>query len=98
MSSFIELRERSALIARQFRQCRDVEAGLAMVPVIEATVGLAHDFSPSEQLELATLVKALMACQERRDWPITCSGSGLIFCSVFSWLGKMAAESVFSSR
>ena len=50
MSSFIELRERSALIARQFRQCRDVEAGLAMVPVIEATVGLAHDFFPSEQL------------------------------------------------
>lgn len=68
MSSFIELRERSSLIARQFRQCRDVEAGLAMVPVIETTVGLAHDFSPSEQLELATLVKALMACQERQDW------------------------------
>lgn len=31
-------------------------------------IKLAQDIQPAEQRELAQLVKALMSCQERRDW------------------------------
>lgn len=62
------LRERSQQTAAQFQLCHDIEGGLALVGLVEAMVALSARFTSAEQLELARLVKAILACQERQDW------------------------------
>ena len=62
------LRELSQQTAAQFQLCHDIEGGLALVGLVEAMVALSARFTSAEQLELARLVKAILACQERQDW------------------------------
>ncbi len=62
------LRERSQQTAAQFQLCHDIEGVLALVGLVEAMVDLSARFTPAEQVELARLVKAILACQERQDW------------------------------
>ena len=62
------LRELSQQTAAQFQLCHDIEGVLALVGLVEAMVALSARFTPAEQVELARLVKAILACQERQDW------------------------------
>jgi hypothetical protein len=68
MNELIALQTSAKRIGRLFRQCHDVEAGLELVTFIEKLVSHASVFTPAEQAELATLVKAMMVCQEHQDW------------------------------
>ena len=62
------LRELSQQTAAQFQLCHEIEGVLALVGLVESMVALSAGFTPAEQLELARLVKAILACQERQDW------------------------------
>ena len=65
---YTALRLRSQQAAEQFRMCHDIEAGLALVEIVETMAALCVHLTAQEQQLFAQLLKAILACQERQDW------------------------------
>lgn len=62
------LYQQSLDTARLFRLCHDIEGGLALVALLESVAARHGEFTAAQQVELARLIKAILACQERQDW------------------------------
>lgn len=68
MSFAAELARRASDCALLFRLGRDVEAGIAMVELIDAALPL-FDSRPADQRQRWSLIlDQMLDCQERQDW------------------------------
>lgn len=52
-------------LARRFRLGHHVESALALPPLLEQVL---QELPPQRQHDIAAIVGALLACQERHDW------------------------------
>ncbi len=67
-NTYRALYQQSLDTARQFRLCHDIEGGLALVVLLESVAARLGEFTGTQQVELARLIKAILACQQRQDW------------------------------
>lgn len=67
-NTYRALQQQSLDTAQQFRLCHDIEGGLALVALLESVAARHGEFTGTQQLELARLIKAILSCQERQDW------------------------------